>query len=101
MASGLKLGRWSVRVNAKIGRAVPETPDAGRVAAMFGLAAEQTETLYEDFDLSIGPGEIVVVTGPSGAGKSVLLREVAAALDGARWLGTEALRRSDAAAGAD
>jgi hypothetical protein len=35
------------------------------------------DVLFEDFDLTIGSGEIVVVTGPSGCGKSSLLNLMA------------------------
>jgi len=95
MASASRLHKWSVRVNSKIRRPIPQLPDAGRVAAMFGLCEEGTETLYERFSLDVTPGQIVAVTGPSGAGKSVLLREVARQVPRARWLGTDVLARSD------
>lgn len=95
MASTSRFHGWSVCVNTKICRPIPQVPDAGRVAALFGLCEEETETLYEQFSLDIAPGQIVVVTGPSGAGKSVLLREVARQVPRARWLGTAALARSD------
>ena len=37
--------------------------------------------LFEGFDLTLRPGEAVVVTGPNGAGKSTLLRIAAGLLD--------------------
>ncbi len=93
MASASTVRTWSVPVNAKINRPVPSSADAGRVAAMFGLRDGQTETLYDGFEVSLEPGQIVAVVGPSGAGKTVLLREVARRVPAARWLGTEALAR--------
>ena len=86
---------WSISVNAKIGRPRPSTSDAGRVAAMFGLAGERGLILYDRFRLRIAPGEIVAVVGPSGAGKSVLLREAARRIPRSRWLRTEELSRLD------
>ena len=43
-----------------------------RVGKSFGPSA-----LFEDFDLTIGDGEFVVLVGPSGCGKSTLLRLIA------------------------
>ena len=43
-----------------------------RVGKSFGPS-----TLFEDFDLTIGDGEFVVLVGPSGCGKSTLLRLIA------------------------
>jgi ABC-type sugar transport system ATPase subunit len=43
-----------------------------RVGKAFGPSA-----LFEDFDLTIGDGEFVVLVGPSGCGKSTLLRLIA------------------------
>ena len=89
---------WRVRVNAKIVRRIPDSPHAGRVAAMFGLADGHLRTLYDDLALEIAAGQIVAVVGPSGAGKTVFLREVARQIPGTRWLRTEPLAVNDAAA---
>ena len=43
-----------------------------RIGKSFGAMA-----LFEDFDLSVGDGEFLVLVGPSGCGKSTLLRLVA------------------------
>lgn len=95
MPSQVRKHTWTIRVNAKTRGAIPEIPDAGRLAAMFGLCGEVEETLYDDFRFAVRPGQIVAVTGPSGAGKSVLLREVARQVRRARWLRTDSLARSD------
>jgi len=89
---------WTFRVNVKIDRAIPPTPDAGRVAAMFGLGDREAETLYENFELAVRVGQIVAITGPSGAGKSVLLGELARRADRVVWLRPAALARSDRSA---
>lgn len=94
MASSVKFQTWCIRVNAKVHRPIPPTPDAGQVAAMFGLSDGETETLYDEFALELEPGRIVAVIGPSGAGKTVLLREVARQIPQAMWLRTEALAGS-------
>jgi ABC-type ATPase with predicted acetyltransferase domain len=46
------------------------------VAALFGIALQRGEecTLFEDVEMAMGPGDVVLITGPSGAGKSTLLR---------------------------
>lgn len=43
-----------------------------RIDKSFGAAA-----LFQDFNLSVGDGEFVVLVGPSGCGKSTLLRLIA------------------------
>lgn len=49
--------------------------DAGPVAALRGATARLGgRTVWSDVDLTVGPGEFVVVLGPNGAGKSTLLR---------------------------
>jgi len=98
MASAPSYAKWSIRVNRKISRPVPPMPEAGQVAAMFGLGDASAETLYDRFPVEIESGQIVAVTGPSGSGKSVLLREVARQEPRARWLRTRALSRSSAPA---
>jgi len=72
---------WSVRVNREISRAGGDTGDASRVAKLFGLGESNVETLYDDFEIAISPGEIVAAVGPSGAGKSVLLGAMANACE--------------------
>lgn len=45
------------------------------MAEAFGLGLdERRQTLYDDFELRLGEGDVVYVTGDSGSGKSVLLR---------------------------
>jgi len=104
MSCSFSKPQWSVRVNVKIRRLVPQhlrstrtrgAADAGRVAAMFGLREGHCEVLYEDYLLEISSGQIVAVVGPSGAGKSVLLREVAAQVPGAVWMDLRRLGQSD------
>jgi uncharacterized protein len=52
------------------------------VAALFGIALQRGEqcTLFENVQIAIAPGDIVLITGPSGAGKSTLLRCIAESL---------------------
>ncbi len=68
---------WTVTVNAKVRRRKPAPGPARKVADVFGLSGGLTETLYDNFQLTLSAGEIVAVVGPSGAGKSVLLEQVA------------------------
>lgn len=68
---------WTFRVNAQITRRA-ESPAATELAARFGLPPISRETLYDDFGLTLQPGEVTAIVGPSGSGKSVLLREVSA-----------------------
>ncbi len=86
------------RVNARIRRPRPRTPDARRLAAVFGLEGGLTETLYDDFDVPLDPGCITAILGPSGAGKSVLLRAVMRDCPGGLWLDADSLAESDAPA---
>ena len=46
------------------------------IAEAFGIGVdhEQEFPIYVDFELEIGPRDIIYITGPSGSGKSVLLR---------------------------
>ena len=54
------------------------------VAEAFGLGIdhEQEFPIYEEFELEVGPDDIIYITGPSGSGKSVLLRALKAELSG-------------------
>lgn len=46
-----------------------------RVQEAFGIVSENLEIpVIEDLDLSISPGELILVTGPSGSGKSLLFQ---------------------------
>lgn len=48
------------------------------VAEAFGLGVDETReyVIYENFELKLGPTDIIYITGDSGSGKSVLLREL-------------------------
>jgi len=85
---------WTFRISAAVDRAVCCDRDSGMVAAMFALPGRWSETLWEDFELHVAPGQIVAVAGPSGAGKSVLLGRLAAAAPDAVHLPTARLARS-------
>ncbi len=72
--------QWDLLINVKLARSIGTSTLAGQVGAMFfdgSSAGPPDEILYEDFHLSIQPGQIIAVLGPSGAGKSVLLGVVA------------------------
>ncbi|MDY6913509.1 MAG: ATP-binding cassette domain-containing protein [Planctomycetota bacterium] len=86
---------WTVRVNAEIRRTISAGSDAACVAAMFGLSRTRRERLYDNFELTIRPGEIIAVVGPSGSGKSVLLRHVARQVPDAIRLRADGLRRCE------
>ena len=75
--------RWLVCVNAKVRRPRPRSAGARQVAGVFGLEGGLTETLYDNFVVTLGAGEIIAVVGPSGAGKSVLLERIARQAPGA------------------
>ncbi|MEU4548490.1 ribosomal protection-like ABC-F family protein [Nonomuraea dietziae] len=57
---------------------VPRPPRPLRFAGAFA-AGGSARTLVELPELTIGPGDRLLITGPNGAGKSTLLRKVAAA----------------------
>jgi ABC-type thiamine transport system ATPase subunit/GNAT superfamily N-acetyltransferase len=89
---------WRVRVNAKIRQPAPPPGDCQTLAGMFGLNNPAPQILYENFELTIAPGQIIAVLGPSGAGKSVLLSQVAARHPSVIGLGVAQLAASDAPA---
>ncbi|MCK4626994.1 MAG: ATP-binding cassette domain-containing protein, partial [Phycisphaerae bacterium] len=83
--------KWDIPISVKITSLPVDDPDASTIAGMFGLSGRRTEPLYEDFHLSISPGEIIVVTGPSGGGKTSLLRAVAESVPDAITLDLDAI----------
>ena len=89
--------KWTARVNVRF----RHRPGRGRlhreISEMFGLAGGVEETLYEDFELSISPGEIVAIVGPSGSGKTVLLKALARRVGrDVVWLDADGLAREPA-----
>ena len=58
------------------------TPRTIDVSDAFGLGVDKTRrfTIYDNFEVDIGPKDIVYITGDSGSGKSVLLRWLEKAL---------------------
>jgi ABC-type ATPase with predicted acetyltransferase domain len=54
----------------------PLTDRVVAVAEAFGLGVdeERAHTVYRDFELRLGEGDVVYITGDSGGGKSLLLR---------------------------
>ena len=50
-----------------------ETPVAGSTVALHGVRVDREEHRMPRVSLSVGPGEVVLVTGPSGVGKSSLI----------------------------
>lgn len=84
---------WRVAVRAAVRRDTPAGGPAAVIAETFGLPRTHVETLYDNLEVCINPGQIVAVVGPSGAGKSVLLRQVARRVRSARWIDPLALRR--------
>ena len=79
----MSIGPWEIAVNVELPPPAirPGNRDAAAVAEMFGLGAGEASptVLYDDFRLTVAPGEIVAIVGPSGAGKSCLLRAIASA----------------------
>ncbi len=68
-----------VRLNVTVRPAAPQ--GGGRVREVcwqFGMAPRgETIVIARDVPVSLGAGQIVLITGPSGCGKSATLREVA------------------------
>jgi ABC-type ATPase with predicted acetyltransferase domain len=65
------------------GGTVRVTERAAAIAALFGIDVSPgcaPRTLFPRCSVTLGPGDVVLITGPSGAGKSTLLRAIAAAL---------------------
>jgi len=108
MTTCISKSHWQFTANSTISRDVGCDPASRRVAEVFGLgtgdagrddtkttaAAVHRETLYDDFELTLRPGQITAVVGPSGAGKSVLLRLAAERLPHTIQLRPERLARS-------
>ena len=84
-----------LRVSASVRLASPRTRASREVARMFGLPSGGRLHLYDNLQLSVGPGVILAVVGPSGAGKSVLLRRLTAKLKGACLLDVAGLAQCD------
>ncbi len=83
--------KWDIPISVKITRSPVDDPDASVISGMFGLSDRCIETLYDDFRLSISPGEIISLVGPSGGGKTSLLRAVAEVVPDAITLDLDAL----------
>ncbi|MFW6117834.1 MAG: GNAT family N-acetyltransferase, partial [Thermoproteota archaeon] len=64
------------RINIEYTTGVEPTPRTLEVSGAFGLGVDRKRkfTIYKDFQVDIGPQDIVYITGDSGSGKSVLLR---------------------------
>ena len=70
------------RINIEYESATEITPRTIDVSDAFGLGVDQARkfTIYDNFEIDIGPRDIVYITGDSGSGKSVLLRWLEKAL---------------------
>ncbi|MEM4151787.1 MAG: ATP-binding cassette domain-containing protein, partial [Nitrososphaerota archaeon] len=68
------------RVDRRFRTAVRPSERVKAVAEAFGLGIDEERvfTVFEDFQLDIEPGKILLITGESGGGKSLLLRAIAA-----------------------
>jgi len=76
-------------LSKSFGGGVESTEKVLAVAGMFGLGADHGREVkvLEDFEISIGAGEVVYVTGASGAGKSLILRLLKEQMEGVLDLG--------------
>ncbi|MEM4290074.1 MAG: hypothetical protein QXQ48_07370 [Nitrososphaerota archaeon] len=72
------------RVDRRFRTAVRPSERVKAVAEAFGLGIDEERvfTVFEDFQLDIEPGKILLITGESGGGKSLLLRAIAAEMEG-------------------